>query len=102
MKVKVTKRVVFHKIADVTIDVPDNISKDKMSEWMLKNENKWIFEVDRKLGFIEDEVNEVQEVSEAKFGFGLDAYGMVDEDAEVEERFDILDENGKPIYGGHI
>jgi len=27
---------------------------------------------------------------------------MIDKDAEVEERYDILDENGKPIYGGHI
>ena len=101
MQVKITKRVVFHKIADVTIDVPDNISKDKMSEWLLMNENKWIFEVDRKLGFMNDEVNEVQEVSETKFGFGI-GDGMIDEDAEVEERYDILDENGKPIYGGHI
>jgi|11BtaG_2_1085332.scaffolds.fasta_scaffold02562_15 hypothetical protein len=101
MKVKVTKRVVFHKVEDVTIDVPDNISKDKMSEWLLMNENEWIFEVDRKLGFMEDEVNEVQEVSETKFGFGL-GDGMIDKDAEVEERYDILDENGKPIYGGHI
>ena len=101
MQVKITKRVVFHKIADVTIDVPDNISKDKMSEWLLMNENEWIFEVDRKLGFMDDEVNEVQEVNGVKFGFGL-GDGMVDEDAEVEERYDILDENGKPIYGGHI
>jgi len=101
MKVKVTKRVVFHKIADVTIDVPDNISKSEMDEWLLMNENEWIFEVDRKLGFMNDEVNEVQEVSEVKFGFGL-GDGMIDEDAEVEERYDILDENGKPIYGGHI
>ena len=101
MKVKVTKRVVFHKVEDVTIDVPDNISKDKMSEWLLMNENEWIFEVDRKLGFMDDEVNEVQEVNGVKFGFGL-GDGMVDEDAEVEERYDILDENGKPIYGGHI
>jgi division protein CdvB (Snf7/Vps24/ESCRT-III family) len=101
MKVKITKRVVFHKIADITIDVPDNISKFEMDEWLLMNENEWIFKVDRKLGFVEDEVNEVQKVSEAEFGFGL-GDGMVDEDAEVEERFDILDDNGKPIYGGHI
>lgn len=101
MKVKVTKRVVFHKIADVTIDVPDNISKSEMDEWLLMNENEWIFKVDRKLGFMDDEVNEVQEVNGVKFGFGL-GDGMVDEDAEVEERYDILDENGKSIYGGHI
>jgi hypothetical protein len=101
MKVKVTKRVVFHKMADVTIDVPDNISKDEMSEWLLMNENEWIFKVDRKLGFMEDDVNEVQKVNGVEFGFGL-GNGMVDEDAEVEERYDILDENGKPIYGGHI
>jgi hypothetical protein len=101
MKVKVTKRVVFHKMADVTIDVPDNISKSEMDEWLLMNENEWIFKVDRKLGFMDDEVNEVQEVNGVKFGFGL-GDGMVDEDAEVEERYDILDENGKPIYGGHI
>ena len=101
MKVKVTKRVVFHKIADVTIDVSDNISKSEMDEWLLMNENEWIFKVDRKLGFMNDEVNEVQEVNGVKFGFGL-GDGMVDEDAEVEERYDILDENGKPIYGGHI
>ncbi len=101
MKVKVTKRVVFHKTPDATIDVPDNISKSEMDEWLLMNENEWIFKVDRKLGFMDDEVNEVQEVNGVKFGFGL-GDGMVDEDAEVEERFDILDENGKSIYGGHI
>lgn len=95
MKVKVTKRVVFHKIADVTIDVPDYISKHEMDKWLMVNLDEWIFDVDRKLGFMDDEVRGL------KFGFGL-GDGMVDEDAEVEERYDILDENGKPIYGGHI
>ena len=101
MQVKITKRVVFHKIADVTIDVPDNVSKYEMSEWLLMNENEWIFKVDRKLGFMDDEVNEVQEVSGVKFGFGLEG-AMVDEDAEVEERYDILDDKGNPTFGGHI
>ena len=101
MKVKVIKRVVFHKIADVTIDVPDNISKSEMDEWLLMNENEWIFKVDRKLGFMDDEVNEVQEVNGVKFGFGL-GDGMVDEDAEVEERFEILDDKGNPTFRGHI
>jgi len=95
MKVKITKRVVFHKIADVTIDVPDNVSKHEMDEWLLMNENEWMFKVDGKLGLMEDEVTEV------KFGFGL-GDGMVDEDAEVEERYDILDDKGKPTFGGHI
>ena len=101
MKVKVTKRVVFHKIADTTVDVPDNISKSELGEWLLMNENEWIFKVDGKLGFMEDEVNEVQEVSEAKFGFGL-GNGMVDVYAEVEERYDILDDKGNPTFGRHI
>jgi len=28
--------------------------------------------------------------------------GMVDEDAEVEHRYDILDESGNPTHGGHV
>jgi hypothetical protein len=90
MKVKITKRVVFHKIAETTIDVPDNISKFEMDEYLTDHEHIY-----------DEQLHTALQDAKTEFGFGL-GDGMVDEDAEVEERYDILDDNGKPIYGGHI
>ena len=89
-KVRVTERVVFYKYAQIEICVPDTIQETDLHEYLLKNED---------INFsLEDNLVK----SNYHFGFGLDKYGMCEKDQEVETRYDLLDENDEPIFGGHM
>ena len=90
MKVKVTSRLVYHKIAEVVVEVPDHISKSEMTDYLIDHDHIY-----------DEQLNTALKDAKTEFGFGL-GDGMVDGDEEVEHRFDILDENGESIYGGHI
>lgn len=90
MKVKVTSRIVYHKIAEVVVEVPDHVSKEEMTDYLIDHEHIY-----------DGQLHTALQDAETKFGFGL-GDGMVDEDAEVEHRYDILDESGNPTYGGHV
>jgi len=45
-----------------------------------------------------------EELSQGHYegGFGLDQYGMCDKEEEQEWRYDILNENNEPSFGGHL
>lgn len=58
MKVKIQNRSVYHKFAEVEIEVPDDV-KD-IQEWLIENEQTYIYEMDQS-------INE----SKYEFGFGL-------------------------------
>ena len=90
MKVRITSRVVYHKTAEVVVEVPDNVSKSEMDEYLTDHEHIY-----------DEQLNTALQDAETEFGFGL-GDGMVDEDAEVEHRYDILDDKGNPTFGGHI
>ena len=87
-KVVISARVVYHKYADVTIDVPSNINDEDIDAWITNNDN-FSEELDYKLSNATFE-----------YGFGLDG-NMNDFDCENETRFDVYDTNGTITYGGH-
>ena len=88
-QVTITTRAVYHKVAKVTIEVPDNIKKEELHDWLLSNEELFVEELDEKL-------------SEARFDYGFGLYdGMDWADCESETRYDLIEDN-EIKFGGHI
>ena len=86
MKVKIMQRSVYHKYAEVEIDIPDMECND-IHEYILENENLYIDKIDKA-------------ISEANFeyGSGVNDYTGMDEPlAESEWRFEYGNK-----YGGHL
>ena len=82
MKVKVINRSVYHKYAEVEIEIPDNV-KD-IQEWLIENEQTYIYEMDQS-------INE----SKYEFGSGVDDYkGMNEPESESEWRYETEKEGG--------
>jgi|3_EtaG_2_1085321.scaffolds.fasta_scaffold60685_5 hypothetical protein len=90
MKVKIMQRSVYHKIAEVEVEVPDGMECNDVHEWLLDNEDLYTNEIDEKIS-----------KAEYEFGFGLDNDAGLDEkDSESEWRFEVLTEGEN--YGGHL
>ena len=89
-KVTITTRVVYHKTASVTIDVPSHISgEEEIQYWLWNNEDLFTSELETNLNNAKYE-----------YGFGLDEYNGMDElDSETETRYDVYEEK---TYGGHL
>jgi hypothetical protein len=87
-KVVISTRAVYHKYAEVTIEVPANIKDEDVDEYLSNNDN-FSEELDQKLGEAEFET-----------GFGLDG-NMTDFDEEHETRFDVYSSKGEVTWGGH-
>ena len=85
MKVKVKIRKVYHKIAEVEIDVP-NMKYEEVADYLIENENLYTDKIDKKL-----------EEVEYSSGFGI-GNGMNERDSVEEWRYDIYEN----IYGGHL
>ena len=82
MKVKVINRSVYHKYAEVEIEIPDDV-KD-IQEWLIENEQTYIYEMDQS-------INE----SKYQFGSGLGDYkGMNDPESQSEWRYETKNEGG--------
>ncbi len=62
MKVKIQTRQVYHKFAEVEVEVPNNIDEFDVQEYLNDNENLWVDKID-------------QQMSEAdyNYGFGTDS-----------------------------
>lgn len=88
-KVIVTTRAVYHKIASIEVNVPDDIQDDYVRDWLWDNEHFFIDELDDKFSDAPYE-----------YGFGL-GDGMDEESSESETRYDIVDHNGESTFGGH-
>jgi hypothetical protein len=96
MKVKITQRNVYHKIAQIEIDVP--VPKDAffetIHEWIMENEDEWVDKIDH-------ELNEQEFVS----GNGMnDDRSWTDCHEVFECRIDAVRETklGKMPTGGHL
>ena len=87
-KVVISTRAVYHKYAEVTIEVPSNIKDEDVDEYLSNNDN-FSEELDQKLGEAEFET-----------GFGLNG-NMNDFDEEHETRFDVYNSKGEASWGGH-
>ena len=86
--VTISTRQVYHKYAEVTIEIPKDIPNDKVGKWLWNNEDKYTDQMDKNLS-----------KSDYEFGFGIEDHrGMNEDNEETEWRYDINGEN----YGGHI
>ena len=87
MKVKIQKRVVYHKIAEVEIEIPNLIDEEsEVHQYLIDHEYLYV-----------DKIQTQLDNAELEFGFGL-GDGMEDENEESEERYEIVGKN----YGGHL
>tara|TARA_R110002012_G_scaffold9277_4_gene42815 strand:- start:2422 stop:2691 length:270 start_codon:yes stop_codon:yes gene_type:complete len=89
MKVKITQRSVYHKIAEIEIEIPDLIDDEtEVQQYLIDNEYLFVDKIDKKINN-----------AHLNFGFGLDNDAGLDEkDNESEWRYDIVGQN----YGGHL
>ena len=88
-KVVISTRVVYHKIAEVTIEVPIEMYDDAVDEYLINND---VFSEQLEINLAKAELER---------GFGLnDKFDEID--STTETRFDIYDSKGKTNYGGHI
>ena len=96
MKVKITQRSVYHKIAQIEIDVP--VPKDSffdtIHEWIINNDDEWVDKIDHELN-----------KQEFVFGNGMDDdNSWTDKNENSECRIDAVRETGlgKMPTGGHL
>ena len=88
MKVKIMQRSVYHKYAEVEVEVPDTIKEADVKEYLIDNEDLYTEKIDEGI-----------DRAEYEFGFGLDNdLGLDEKDSESEWRFEVV---GKQ-YGGHL
>lgn len=91
-QVVISNRSVYHKYAEVTIEIPNDIKEDDIPQWLYDNESEYTDTLDKSL-------------SEAKyeFGFGIDG-GMDEVESESETRYDVVDPEvkGRFTFGGHL
>jgi hypothetical protein len=87
-KVVISTRAVYHKYAEVTIEVPSNIKDEDVDTWITNNDN-FSEKLDDQLG-----------VAEYEYGLGLDG-NMNQIEETYETRFDVYNSKGEITYGGH-
>lgn len=87
MKVKIQLRSVYHKFAQVEVDVPDNLSEDTIAEYLFENEDIYV-----------DKIDEAMDEAPHLYGFGDEYDGMNEMDRESEWRFDC----DELEIGGHL
>jgi hypothetical protein len=87
MKVKIMQRSVYHKYAEVEIEIPNIIvRRGQTQEYLSDNEHLYI-----------DKLDTAHAEAQLEFGSGVNDYaGMTDADAELEWRYEV---NGQ---GGHL
>lgn len=89
MKVTIQQRSVYHKYAELEIEIPDSIKADDISDYLIEIEDTWVDTIDEKLSLD----------SEYIFGSGVDDYdGMNDDTAESEWRYEC----DELKTGGHL
>ena len=89
--IRISTRAVYHKVAYVDLQVPADLSNDEVLDWIYENEDTFVEKLDEKL-------------FKAKYyyGRGLDSHdGFDDDSADSETRYDIFNDDGKIIHGGH-
>jgi|TARA_R110000765_G_scaffold38452_9_gene84378 hypothetical protein len=83
MKVKIMQRSVYHKYAEIEVEVPKDVDAQ---EWLINNESNWFNVMDDK-------------ISKAKYEFGLGlGNGMNEPESESEWRYNVINQN----FGGHL
>tara|TARA_Y100001938_G_C7755725_1_gene266082 strand:- start:222 stop:482 length:261 start_codon:yes stop_codon:yes gene_type:complete len=86
MKVKIQQRSVYHKFAEVEIDVPKDIKEEDIQDYLDDNEHLYVDKIDKAIS-----------KANYEYGFGL-GDGMEDEREESEWRYECE----KLELGGHL
>ena len=84
MKVKIKQRSVYHKIAEIEVEVPKDV--DDVQNWLVCNEDKW-----------NDDMQIALENAKIEFGNGMNYGEWTDELDESEWRYECPDG-----FGGHL
>ena len=84
MKVKIIQRSVYHKIAEIEVEVPKDV--DDVQNWLVCNEDKWIDDLDTANG-----------EAILEFGHGMEYGAWTDKLEESEWRYECPDG-----LGGHL
>ena len=88
MKIKIQQRQVYHKFAEIEIEIPNDVDEFDIQDYVNDNEHLWIDDIENKL-------NE----SEFVYGNGLDDYkGMNESESETEWRYEC----DELKTGGHL
>jgi hypothetical protein len=86
-KVTITERRVYHKVAKITIEIPNDIPLEETDEWLWGND-AW-----------EQALYDKFETAELEYGTGLDVVPNMNEiEADRETRYDVINEK----WGGHL
>jgi len=89
----ILQRVVYHKVGEICVNVPDDIETEDVGDWLMNNEGDWY----------DDIAQEVHECT-LHLGDGIRSGNLgawTDEDEDVETRYEVK-EDDKFIYGGHV
>ena len=87
-KVKIMQRSVYHKVAEIEVNVPSEVDEFDVQEWLNDNEHLWVDEMD----------NEVSK-AEYEFGTGMETDGSwTDWKEDSEWRYHDIDNKN----GGHL
>jgi len=83
MKVKIMQRSVYHKYAEIEVEVPKDVD---VQEWLMDNEVNW-----------DDIMDNAFSKAKYEFGNGMDTYDWSDRDEESEWMY-MCDDG----FGGHL
>ena len=87
MKVKIQQRNVYHKFAEIEIDVPDTLTTETLHDYLDSRPD------------IDTKIDEAMLKAEVEYGFGIDCHNGMEEYLEESEwRFECEDLK----TGGHL
>ena len=96
-KVIISNRSVYHKLAKVEVEIPNDVKTEDVQQWIFDNPQLW-----------DDDLEDTITYANHEFGLGL-VNGMEDAGADSETRYDVLEKDVKDIeveytqvYGGHL
>lgn len=88
MKVKVIQRAIYHKIAEVEIEIPNDVDEFNVQDYINDHEELWVDKIDKQMS-----------EAEYEYGFGMDSdEGWTDKDQPYEWRYECKDIK----FGGHL
>ena len=87
MIVKIQQRSVYHKFAEIEIEIPNDVDEFDIQDYVNDNEHLWVDKIDKKM-------------SEAEYehGSGSHEYEGMDDETDSEWRYDCPDLK----IGGHL
>ena len=91
MKVKIIQKSVYHKYAEVEIEVPDGMECNDVHEYLTDNEGLYIDKMDKAIS-----------KADYEYGSGVYEYSCMDRFLDCEYRFEYEDVGGGDIVGGDL